>query len=247
MKSGRNSVSENQKRFSNFVRQWNDCLEPFARSWESAKNLFYPDRMDATLQEALKRADVVLAGRLVLLACLIALACCLLMSFESMKLAEYMAQTFADMVGIPAPVADPMDLAKLVVFYLVLQVPIPLTTVYLQEIAAFRLMRLTGGKGTFAQQFYLSSIITLSLSFLAVFYLFIPLPALPCVVIPAIFLVGAYLAFYVNCKAYALVHGTGYLHALAIYLPLSVLRMIMLYYVGDALTGMLDPPQVILY
>ncbi|NYZ74100.1 hypothetical protein H0O00_03080 [Candidatus Micrarchaeota archaeon] len=241
MKSGRTKHTGMQKEYHELVQRWNTGLAPLARSWHSAKDLFYPGRVARTIDEALKHPDINIATPIFVLSAFMTLALSLISTVESVHLAEYTMGIIADMGATP-PMLDFSNLGAMVVYQYVMYVPVALLFIAIHEVLVYRIARATGGKGDFGRQFYLSSLVALSMAFLSVLYLFMPLPCINFLALAGLVVGGLYLSLYVNSKIYAKVHGIGYMHALAINIAVSVLRIAAIYFLMSGILSLLGLP-----
>jgi hypothetical protein len=237
MKSGRKQNS-NQEKFHRLVRRWNEATTPFVRSWCSAKDLFYHDKIASTLDGALKHADARHTAYIFALAAFVTFIISVIATFESIEMTKYTADILAEVGGTAVPM-DFSGLGAMIVFQYMTYVPVTLIFIALHELLVYWMAKSTGGKGTFGQQFYLSSLVSLAMAFLSALYLFMPLPCLGILALLGIIVGSAYLVLYVNCKAYARVHGISYVHALAISIVLLALRMAASYFLNDAMANTL--------
>ncbi|MDD5171436.1 MAG: hypothetical protein PHF60_00170 [Candidatus ainarchaeum sp.] len=236
MKSGRKQES-NQEKFHKLARWWDGTATPFARSWESAKNLFYHDKVASTLDGALKRADARHTAYIFALAALMTFIISVIATLESLEITKYTVDILEEISGTTLQ-TDFGNLGALIVFQYT-TVPITLVFIAIHELLVYRIARLTGGKGTFGQQFYLSSLVSLAMAFLSALYLFMALPCIGILALLGLVIGSAYLVLYVSPKAYARVHGISYVHAFAINIVLLILRMAALYFISNAMAGLL--------
>ena len=239
MKSGRKQNS-NQEKFRRLVRWWDETITPFARSWESAKNLFHHDRIASTLDGALKHADARHTAYIFVLAASITFIMSVIATLESLEMAKYTVDMIAEASEIAAPAIDFSNLEAIFVFQYMTYIPVTLIFIAIHELLVYWIAKFTGGKGKFGQQFYLSSLVSLAVAFLSALYLITPLnPCLGIVTMAGVFIGSVYLVLYVNCKAYARVHDISYTHALAINIVLLAPRMVAMYFISEAITGLL--------
>jgi len=242
MQSGRKRSSEYAEAYRAFVSRWGAAVGPFAASWDAAKGLLYPDRAEGVLKDSVKRTNLRLALLIFGLAALITLLLAMLAMLESLGLAQYTADTMAEVTGIPAQAEDSTVLNAVAFHQAAMYIPITLILLAAHELLVFGMARATGGTGRLDQQLYLSSLVSLSVAFVSVAYLVLPLPCLNVAAGVALIIWSAYLVLYVNTKAYALVHDLSFTHAFVINVIPLVLRLTAIYFISSALATELGIP-----
>ena len=227
-------------------------LPPVARklnlSYTAARELFHPERVEKAVKNAIPEADLNLSLALFILSGLIIFVMALLTSIESVYLANFASELISEVSGVPQPRLELESLAPVVAYqftvYLILGTAVALAA----EGIVFGIFSLSGGKGKFEEQLFVSSIIALAFSFTSVLSLFMPLfPPVNVVAGAAIIAVTAYFAFYVTLKAYSVVHGISYTHALVVVLIIGLARLAVLYFLMGNLAaffGLSNPTEL---
>lgn len=243
MQGGRKTGSNrNAEAYRAFVRGWEAAAGSFTASLEAARNLLYPDRAAAALSDSVQRADTRLAMLIFGLAALITFLLSAFTMFESLWVAQYMADTMASMTDSPVQIEGSGMISSLIVHQAIISIPVALVFLAAHELLVFGMARATGGRGRLDQQLYLSSLVSLSVAFASAVYLFTPLPCLNIAAMAALLIWSAYLALYVNPKAYALVHGVSFLHAFIMNIVPLALRVAAVAFLSGALATALGIP-----
>jgi len=175
-------------------------------AFNSAPRLFDPRRMQKALEEALPHANL----KVGIFAFLVGSVLFTTLLFIINRLLIYAFKAVAE-EGAAVPV--PEELSLLLLF--VITVSSFIVTVVVEYISFLVAVRI-GGKGTLAQQFYLSSVVQLSLAIGSFIMLGIMIPCIGILMPFLYFIISLYLGFYVHSKAYALVHAIALWKAFAI-------------------------------
>lgn len=125
---------------------------------------------------------------------------------------------------------------------LVVLVPFMFAFSYIFEFIAFKLLKITGGKGDFSTQFYYASIIAFSITLSSLFLFLSPIPCLGFTFVIFFLLLNIYFNIYVTSKAYSQVHGVDLKHAIAIVLILLIPRIIAVLAVNEVF-GLFGLPE----
>ena len=232
-------------------------FQAVVKSWAGAKDVFFPlrltkrsqdiKRIEEVLQPLMPLAELRLALGLVLLSGVLLFLIALSTTLVSLQLANFASDALTQVTGVAQQGLTLANLAPVAAFQFVLYVPLNLAITLIYEGLAFGIIRLTGGKGTFAQQLYLSSVAGLSMSFASVLSLFAPLPCIQVVAGIALVLLTLYILLFVIPKAYTLVHGIGFNHAFAITIILTILKLVALALITNVLAVAMGFPAPISY
>lgn len=217
------------------------------RIWDSAKNLFHPKRVEAALKQEMKNAEVRLGVLVFLAAALLTAILTVAIMAESLYAAAYEYNIVSDMIGAAEVDVDWGALVPFTLFQFLFIMPFGLAFSLVYEGIVYKLMRVSGGKGTFSQQYYLSSLVALSLAMSIALGLLGPVPCLRLFVALAIIVLALYFTFFVNVKAYRIVHDISFLHAFVIVVLLAVPRILVVMYVVDAAAGLFSMPEFLVY
>lgn len=215
------------------------------RIWNSAKDLFHYEKVEKTLKKEIphagvKKAFVVLVSSSLLLA-LVAIAVLL----ETWHMINYLSDLVAESaVAFPPPVT--MDeIVPFIMFMVLFNMPFFIIYTFLYEGVVYGVMKATGGRATFAQQFYLSSIATLSLVFVSGLVLLTPVPCLNLLGTIALVVLSLYFILYVNVKVYQTVHDVEFAHSFLVVAVLLVPKLWLMLTASNAAAAFFGLPQSI--
>jgi hypothetical protein len=217
------------------------------RIWECAKALFKYDKIEETLKGEIANADLrrgiyVFVGA-ALLSAIIAIG----ISAEAMYLVAFEYNTLADMAGGGEAIVQWENLIPFGLFELLFLVPFGIVFSLVYEGVSYQLLRLSGGRGTFAQQYYLSAVVALAIAISSAIGLVAPLPCLQLVGLVALVGLTLYFLFYVSVKAYEVVHDVSFLHAFVIVVLLVVPRFLVMAVIANTVAGLFGLPELMPY
>ncbi|MFH1785260.1 MAG: hypothetical protein ABH842_02440 [Candidatus Micrarchaeota archaeon] len=229
------------------IKKQIESFSPFVKSWESAKALFTPKKIDSTLKESIKLADMNLAIKIFILASIIATFLTLLGLVEIIYLLNFTSETMTDVFGVEQQMMTLEDIIPLAIFHIITGIPLALFMNIGGEFLAYKIAKISGGKGTLAQHLYLISVITLALAMLNVIALALPIPCIQ-IIAWIINIVGMiYLWGYVASKAYSEAHNITFVHSLTIIIIVSIIRFAIMITVINWLTGALNLTEILDY
>lgn len=208
------------------------CKEA-GRIWASAKRLFYPLGVEKALKQELPRTDLRLGIYVFLAAALVSAILTTAVASWSIYMAAFEYKVLAEVSDIGKTEIWWGDLAPVALFQFLFMVPFSLVFSLVYEGIIYKIMRLTGGKGGFTKQYYLSSLVAFSLAMSLALGFLLPVPCFWLLAVLGILLLTLYFTFYVNVKAYQLVHGVSYLHALVIVLLLVIPKLLAIMFVAN--------------
>ncbi len=215
------------------------------KPWDSAKCLFNYHLIDGVLEKAVPDADMRLAIEVFILSALITF----IMSFVAIIGSAYMAnaesQAVQAAIGTVQPTVGVADLYFPTLLALIIYVPVSILVSLALQYCSFRVLRMMGGKAAFAQQLYLSSIVTLAAAFTTVLYIFFPISCLQ--LLGGICFVAAniYLSIVAAGRAYSIAHRLGPVSGFAVALVVAMLNLVIILLITNAVSGMLGMPQQI--
>lgn len=215
-------------------------------AWETAKSLFDYRNANERLGQRLPEADLRAAVAVFVAAMLVGAALSFVIYAETLYFAAFTYKVLSEAIGGPAPEPDFSTLGPFAIF-LLLTAPLTLLVGFFQDGIAYYALRLTGGRGTFTQQYYLSSFVTLATAMSSSIMVFGPVPCLGTPAVIAYLVVAIYLMFVVRCRAYATIHDISYMHALTIVFLCCIPAVVALLYANGAVAGALQIPQAQLY
>ncbi|VVC04109.1 Uncharacterised protein [Candidatus Bilamarchaeum dharawalense] len=217
-------------------------FSPLVTSWNSAKELFNPKTIDKTLTEIVGLANLRLAVTIFIIAAFLSTLLSILALIESAQLVNFTSETITEALGVEGQKVGFAETAPLALFQLITGLPLALIVNMVGEWIGYRLAKISGGKGTFEKQFYLASVITLSLAMVNVLALLTPIPCVQVIAWMGIVIGMIYLGAYVMCKAYSMVHEISFVHSLAIVLMVSIMRAAVIIFVMNLISAWLNLP-----
>ncbi len=211
-------------------------------AWDTAKSLFDYRKADETLRQRIPEADLRAAVLVFVAVTVIGAVLSLVIYAEALYFDAFTYKALSEAIGEPAPEPDFSLLGPFAVF-LLLTAPLTFLVSFCQDGIVYYALRLTGGKGTFAQQYYLSSFVALATAMSSSIMVFGPVPCLGAAAVLAYLVVGLYFMFVVRCRAYATVHDLSYLHVLTIVFLSCIAAVALLFYANGLAAGALHIPQ----
>ncbi|MDD5340514.1 MAG: hypothetical protein PHV13_04680 [Candidatus ainarchaeum sp.] len=216
-------------------------------AWGAAKSLFDYRKVDETLKQRLPGADLRSAVVIFVAAMLLGAVLSLIIYIESLYFAAFSYKTLAELAGSTVePQPDFSTLGQFALF-LALSSAIVFLACLFQDGIAYYALRLTGGKGTFTRQYYLSSLVALSMAISSAIMIFGVVPCAGALAFFAYVAMTLYLMFWVRCRAYAMVHGLSGLHVFVIVFLSCIPTVALLLAANGAAAGALHLPQAAYY
>ncbi len=219
------------------------------KSAKAAYGLFHHESAENELRGVLQLADTKLACYIFFLSGVITALISFATSIESYYLTNFASDTLSEATGIiPKKIAF-ASLLPVAVYDFILYIVAGVVISIAFEAAAFAIIKMSGGKGKLSEQFYLSSVIGLAVSFASVLSLLFPLNvffSLLCIqiVVGIGFMIAlAYLILFLNAKAYRMVHDISMLHAITVLLVVGVPRLAVTFFIMNALAPALGLPM----
>jgi hypothetical protein len=213
------------------------------RIWGSARALFHHGRIEDTLRKELPNSDLRLALMVVLVSGILLSLLSIATNIERIYMINYAIDVASEAaVEAPPPMAFG-DIAPYAIFQLLFNVPFFILFAFIYEGIVFALMKITGGEGAFAQQFYLSSLVTLAWGIASGLSLLLVFPCIDMLAALALTVLTLYFLLIVNVKAYGMVHRISFLHGLVVVVALLVPRFWVLITVPAIVAGLLGLPQ----
>ena len=217
------------------------------RIWQSVKDLFYYNRVGPALAKELPNAGLRLGVYVFLAAGLVSAILTIAITAFSMHMAAFEYSMISEVSDIGEAEVQWGGLLPVALFQFLFLVPFGLVFSLVYEGVVYKAMRLSGGKGTFAQQYYLSSLVALSMAISSVLGLFGPVPCLRLPAALALLLLVLYFVFFVNVRAYQVVHDVSFLHPFAIVLLLAIPRLLVVMFIVNAAAPFFSLPEFISY
>ncbi|MFN7991692.1 MAG: hypothetical protein U0R44_06050 [Candidatus Micrarchaeia archaeon] len=217
-------------------------------SVKAAIGLYDRKRGEEELKSVMPLSDGPLACYIFLLAGIVTALIAIATSLESYYLTNFASDTLSEATGIAQARIPFESLLPIAAFDLILYVLIGVIIAIASEGVAFLIIKMSGGEGRFADQFYLSSVIGLSVSIASGLSLLFPLNvffSLLCIQIVvglATIAIVIYLAVLVNARAYRIVHGISMLHAISVILLVGVPRLALTIFMMNLLAPALGLP-----
>lgn len=201
-------------------------LETLKKCWGCAKALFDYKKAEAGLRDLLPLSQDRLAFGIFFFGGLLVFVISLLTSLESIYLTNMEADTIGEVAGQMIAKVDLSIIPSIALYQVVLYIIFSFLLNLAGEGAAFTLFKASGGKGTLSQQMSLSSIVWLAVAMSLSVALIGPLYCLGFVALISMLVVSImYLMAYMGARAYMIVHGVSFFHALIITLPLVIAKL----------------------
>jgi len=210
--------------------------------WETVRSLFDFRKADAALAQRIPEADLRAAAVIFAAAALLGAALSLVVYAETLY---FEAFTFKALTEASGGVAPEPDFGSLGPFAFLVAITGVLTFFMnlFQDGIVYYALRLTGGKGTFTRQYYLSSFVALATVVSSSVLLLGPVPCMGLPAVAAYVILGFYFMFWVRCRAYARVHDLSHLQVFTIVLLSCIPVVAILLYANGAVAGALHIPQ----
>jgi len=252
---GGGTLRGTKKKYRSIVPIWEsfNCDQPIKldmyadilRASETAKRLFRHNEVVVCITQELKHSNLNLALILFFLAALLSSIVMILAAGELTYLSAYMQDNLQ--VSVEDPVIDYSVLVPIILFQILFAVPFTLIFSLIYEGSLYHALKLTGGKGTFTQHYYIASVVALPTAASSLMYLFVPLPCIALLAFLTWIGLSIYLLFFVGIRAYQLVHDISYLHAFLITLIIFVPSRLLVMFVTANAAVFFGIPNVIPY
>lgn len=210
--------------------------------WENAKKLFYYSKIEDTVEEEITKADIKIGLVVFFISAAFVSVISLVASIESFYLIEHSYESLKENNIEEIEVLSMDNVISLSLFYFLFCVPFFMLLSLVYEGLVYGAMKITGGKGTFAQQYYLSSIVALALATSTILILLVPLPCLNAMALFALLILSLYFTLFVNIKVYEIVHDITFLHSFVIVVILLIPRLLVTMLVINAVSMFFELP-----
>ncbi|MEW6748200.1 MAG: hypothetical protein AB1295_00625 [Candidatus Micrarchaeota archaeon] len=207
--------------------------------WKAAKGLFDPRGADEALKSVLPFSDLRLAMVLFGAAGLLAFVFSLLTNIEMLYVLQMEATIYSEISSEPLAVPDFLAIVPMAGINFITYALLLTMLNLLSERIAFAIIRATGGKGRLEEQMLLASVIWLAISMTTAANLLAPV-GFWILSLAILGIVGLlYLMAYTVGRAYSIVHGIGFGHAMAINIVLMIIRLTIWFYGSQLVISML--------
>lgn len=204
-------------------------MHDLARVWESSKSLFSHKKIEETFRKELPNSDLRFGILIFGIAGLLTAAISLASTIELAYFGLFQLDTISEITGAGEPALDIMQFLPDAAFWLIFFVPFSIVYSLAYEGLLFGIFRFLKGKGTFAKQLYLSSIVSLSIAIASLLSLLFVFPGLNCIAGPVFILIGGiYLGLYVNSKAYEIAHDLPFMVTILMILAFAIPRILLM-------------------
>lgn len=222
-------------------------IATLAGAWGTAKRLFDFRKADEALGSQLPSAGIRKAVLIFLAAGVLSTIISFAAYVELAYFSAFTLKTLAEYVG--SAIEPQPDFSGAVPFalFLLIWLPFAFILALAQEGAVYYGLKLTGGKGTLAGQYYLSSFVALSMAMASGLALLGPVPCVGGLALLAYVVAVIYFVFAVRCRAYARLHDLHYLHVALVVLAAGGLALLVGSATGSALGSALNIPQAAAY
>jgi hypothetical protein len=167
-----------------------------------------------------------------------------LMTAASMMVVNAESEAIESVVGIAQPRVMLWQMIAPTLLSFIVYIPFGVLLAYCMEWLVFRSLRLAGGKASFNEQLYLSSIAALAMAFSSTLGILLPIP---CLQIPAsllLIVLSVYLSIYCGGMAYSISHRIHPLMGIAASLIAGLVKMALILLMINALSPALGLPAV---
>ena len=225
---------------------YGDVQDLLRTAWETSKSLFDYRKADEAMRLVVPHASIRNAVIVFVAAAAILAVLSLVIYAESIYFAAFTFKVLAETLGSPAAEPDFGALGPFALF-VIISAPLGLLAASIQDGLIYYALRFTGGRGTFTQQYYLSSFVALAMTMSSAILLLTVVPCIGALALLVQYLLMFYLTFVVRCRAYAAIHGLSYGHVLVMVF-LSCLPLIAaIFMVSGALADTLHIQQAAIY
>ena len=215
------------------------------KTYQNAKNLFYFSRIEKTMKEEMKKADIKSALIIIIVSGLLTLLISLGILIEQFYFVNYASDVASEVLSEYFALISWEEIIPYGMFELVFKFPFMVLFFFIYEGIVYYIMKLTGGKGTLEQQLHLSALVALSMAMMSCIGFLLPLPCMNVMAVIALIILTPYFLLYVNVKVYEIVHGVSFLHSLTVVILLLIPRYWIMFVVTGTFASFLGLPQQI--
>lgn len=219
----------------------------FMGIWESVKSLFNLGKVGTTLDKEMAKADFRLGVYIFLSAAILSAIISVAITGASMYFAAFEYNTLAEAAGYQEAVVDWSGLVPWALYQFVFLVPAGMAFSLIYEGFSYKVMRLTGGRGTFEKQYYLASLVTFGTVMASALGLFSVVPCMQLIAFLGVVVLSLYFILYVGVKAYEVVHEVNFMHAFIVVLLLGIFRLVILAAAVNATAPIFGLPEIVPY
>ncbi|MBU0532216.1 hypothetical protein KKB44_01855 [Candidatus Micrarchaeota archaeon] len=213
------------------------------RLWERIISLFDYSKVETVLKEELPKAEMKTALSLILIAAVFGSLISVLTLLETMQLVNFSYDMASDLTVTQQPQITISELVPFILFQFLFNAPFFVVFGLVYEAISYGIIKTTGGRGTFTQQYHLSAIVMSALMLTSTLSFLLPLPCLQIFAFLGLLLLTLYFIFFVSVKAYGIVHDISFLHALTIVVILTVPRFVLLVTLTNEAAMLFGLPQ----
>ena len=215
------------------------------RNFKIAANLFDPKKVEEIFKENMKNASTKTGLILFFMSGIITLIFGLLSSLEVSYILNYY-QEIASQAIEGAAALSIESAVFLAIVDLFIWIPFFVIFIFIYEKIIYHVFKAIGGKGSFEQQYYASSLVSLALGFTTTLSLVVPIPCFNLIALVAMLALTVYFSLFVNVKAYEIVHGIPFLHCFIVSLLFIIPKTIVLTLAPEMIISFLGiGPEVI--
>lgn len=219
-------------------------LTSIKKPWDSAAKVFNYNTAEKALQEAVPDASTRMAVWVFILSGIITFIMAVAAIYCSAFIANTQSNAMQSATGVYQPTVGINDFMAPATLAFITYLPVGLALALLLEFLAYHALKAMGGKGTFAQQLYLSSIVALAMSFISGLNIFAPVPCLQIIGGMCLIAADVYLALFVTSKAYSVAHKLGVMPCVVVAIVLNLIKLGVLYLAINSVSAALGmPPQ----
>jgi hypothetical protein len=215
--------------------------------WESAKLLFNYKKVEGVFKKELPNADFRTGLTILIVSALLAAGIALGSTLETAYFGAYTYNIVSEIIDVGHAEILLENYIPIALFLLLFMAPFIVIFGIAYEWIAYQIFRIIGGKGTFKQQFYLSSFVSLPIAASTLISFLVPLPFLTLIAMLAMILVSLYFLLYVNPKAYQLVHNIRFVHAFLVVAALFIPRFLVFTFMLSEAGSFFGLPETLPY
>ena len=212
--------------------------------WDSSTRLFNPKKVEETFKAEIPKASIRRAWIVLAVAVILSVVISIINMVEAAHFSIFTYETLAEVADLDGIQIDWSPFWLFVVSRIVILIPSMLAIMYVSERLNYEVLKRTGGKGVFKEQFYLVSLIAFALMISSSLLFIAPVPCIGAPVIILFGLISLYFGIFVTGKAYQAVHGIGLWHAIIVVIVMNIPRMISMFLVYEifVILGLPDLP-----
>lgn len=211
--------------------------------WDSSTKLFSINKIEKTFESELPRAKIKMAWMILGTAVILSVIISIINMIETAHFSIFSYETLSEVADIEEIKVDWSPLWPYVISRIMILVPATLIITYVFELINYNVLKRTGGKGKFAEQFYLFSLISFAMMISSGLLFIAPVPCLGMPVVLLFILLSLYFGIYVTSKAYQIVHRINLFHALAVIIIFGIPKIITMFLINE-LFGVLELPEL---